>query len=334
MNHQKQEPDSSERQDSDYDGAWKEAIRSHLQEFIEQCFPPLGELIDWSCEPEWLDKEISQIVGKSGRRNQEVDLLFKIRLLDGREQCIYCHLEIQSFYESNFSFRIDLYNSALQWHFQQEVLTLVILGDLNRDWRPSEHRFELGGFGTSIRFPVCKLLELVERSGPDDPSLVTQVSRAHLEALRTSGDPLARFTIKTRIIRNLYKLGHKSDKIRELFRLIDWMMHLRPDLDRKFKTELIAYEQELEMPYVTSIERIAKEEGREEGREEGLELGREAESAALLLLMLRRLWGTLPSELEQGVMSLSLDQKRSLGESLLDFKSLEDLKKWLDSANL
>jgi len=40
----------------------------------------------------------------------------------------------------------------------------------------------------------------------------------------------------------------------------------------------------------------------------------------------------LPSELAQGVTRLSLDQKRSLGESLFDFKSQEDLKKWLESA--
>ena len=55
---------------------------------------------------------------------------------------------------------------------------------------------------------------------------------------------------------------------REIFRLIDWMMHLRPDLDRRFKLELVAYEKELKMPYITSVERVAKEEGREECLEE------------------------------------------------------------------
>ena len=65
-----------ERQDSDYDGAWKETLRSHLTESIKKCFPKIADLIDWNCAPEWLDKEISQIVGQSGHRNREVDVLF------------------------------------------------------------------------------------------------------------------------------------------------------------------------------------------------------------------------------------------------------------------
>jgi hypothetical protein len=50
-----------ERQDSDYDGAWKETIRSHLAEAIPKGFPTFADLIDWNSEPQWLDKEISQI---------------------------------------------------------------------------------------------------------------------------------------------------------------------------------------------------------------------------------------------------------------------------------
>jgi len=106
-----------DRQDSDYDGAWKEALRLHLRAFIERCFSNLAELIDWTCEPEWLDKEMSQIIGQSGHRNREVDLLFKVRLVDGREQWILCHLEIQTSYEAEFEFRIDLYNAGLSGSF-------------------------------------------------------------------------------------------------------------------------------------------------------------------------------------------------------------------------
>ena len=72
-----------DRQDSDYDGAWKEALRLYLRAFIEQYFPALATLVDWSFEPEWLDKEISQIIGQPGHRNREVDVLFKVRLING-----------------------------------------------------------------------------------------------------------------------------------------------------------------------------------------------------------------------------------------------------------
>lgn len=139
--------------------------------------------------------------------------------------------------------------------------------------------------------------------------------------VKTASDPEARFNAKTQLVRNLYSAGYTADQHRELFRLIDWMMHLRSDLDRRFKTELIAYEKELHMQYVTSVERLAKEEGREEGREEA--------SLALVLRLLTRPCGALPVDVEQSVRRLSLPQIEALSDSLFDFKSLADLKNWL-----
>jgi hypothetical protein len=55
-----------------------------------------------------------------------------------------------------------------------------------------------------------------------------------------------------------------------LFRFIDWLLVLPAKLEletRRFITEL---EGASNMPYVTSIERLAKEEGKEEGLREGL----------------------------------------------------------------
>ena len=53
-------------------------------------------------------------------------------------------------------------------------------------------------------------------------------------------------------------------QVRELFRLLDWVLALPPDLDYTFKQDLARFEEENNMPYVTSIERIAREEAIEE----------------------------------------------------------------------
>ena len=116
-------------------------------------------------------------------------------------------------------------------------------------------------------------------------------------------------------------MGYSSDTIREIFRLIDWMMRLRPDLDRRFKSELVTFEEEIRMPYVTSIERLAKEEGFERGREQG--------TATLLLRILSRQCGSLPDDVEKQIRQLKLEQSQNLGEALLDFRSLDDLRIWL-----
>ena len=47
------ENQDDQRPDSDYDGAWKELLRSHLKEVIRECFPQLAAVIDWNIDPEW-----------------------------------------------------------------------------------------------------------------------------------------------------------------------------------------------------------------------------------------------------------------------------------------
>ena len=66
-------------------------------------------------------------------------------------------------------------------------------------------------------------------------------------------------------MRGLYDLGYNAQQVREIFRLIDWMMHLRVDLEARFEQDLAEFEQERAMPYVTSVERIAEARGEARG---------------------------------------------------------------------
>jgi hypothetical protein len=50
--------------------------------------------------------------------------------------------------------------------------------------------------------------------------------------------------------------------------LIDWLLTLPQELEVAFREDLIKFERERTMPYVTSIERLGREEGRQEGRQE------------------------------------------------------------------
>jgi len=50
-----------------------------------------------------------------------------------------------------------------------------------------------------------------------------------------------------------------------LFRFIDWLLWLPEELTQKFRQEAAEYEEEKRMPYVTSIERLGRQEGMHEG---------------------------------------------------------------------
>lgn len=149
-------------QDSDYDGAWKEAFRLYLHLLLKMYFPAMHAAIDWSVEPTWCDKELSRVVPKAKRRNQPVDVLVQVRLLSGEEQLILLHVEIQSSPEAGFERRIARYHSGLFWSYDQRVVTLVVLADLSEDWRPGEDLFQVADFESRLRFPTCKLIDRLE----------------------------------------------------------------------------------------------------------------------------------------------------------------------------
>jgi len=99
------------------------------------------------------------------------------------------------------------------------------------------------------------------------------VGLAHLKAQETRRDPRARLRAKLAVMRRLYARGYKREHILGLFRFIDWVMRLPEDLERAFWSDWREYEEEKQMRYVTSVERIGREEGREQGREEGRQEG-------------------------------------------------------------
>lgn len=63
-----------------------------------------------------------------------------------------------------------------------------------------------------------------------------------------------------------YERNLGKDDVRELFRLLDWMLVLPDDLEERFREEIYQYEKEKSMPYLSSIERKGLEEGLKRGR--------------------------------------------------------------------
>jgi hypothetical protein len=93
--------------------------------------------------------------------------------------------------------------------------------------------------------------------------------------------------------------------VRELFRVIDWLMELPPALNTIFWQDLDKIQEERRMPYITSIERL----GRREGMCKGIES------------MLRRLFGEAGLKLMPEIREIHEEEK------------LEAILKTLETAN-
>jgi hypothetical protein len=264
------------RTPDDFDSPWKDALQRYLQQFLAFFFPAIAAEIDWARGYDALDKEFQQIIRRAKVGKGLADKLFKVWLRDGHEHWLFIHIEVQGSYEKAFPERMFRYNVAAYALYNREVVSLAVLCDEAPAWRPNTFAYGRWGSRTGIDFLVAKLLD---HSG-DTRALETStnpfaaVVLAHAQAKATRDDPPTRRQLKLRVVQGLYERGWTEDDVRELFRLVDWIMDLPDELQEAFRTDVFHFEEEKHMPYLSSIERLARKEGLQEGLEQGLEQGR------------------------------------------------------------
>jgi hypothetical protein len=257
---------------NDQDTPWKELLEQFLPQFLAFFFPSIFAALDWSKGYESRDKELHQIARKARVGRRLADKLFKVWLKNGEEAWILIHIEIQGQREKWFGERMYIYNYRVYDRFRKPVVSLAVLCDGNPRWKPDGFGYNSCGCEVSIRFPVVKILEYRGREEQleTDRSPMAAVVLAQLQLLDKSQTPAERKTWKVRLIKGLYQRELKPDDVRELFRLIDWMLTLPDELEKEFHQEIHQFEEERRMPYVTSVERFALKKGLREGLLEGI----------------------------------------------------------------
>ncbi|MDF5721773.1 MAG: transposase [Rhizonema sp. PD37] len=262
-------------QRTNYDSPWKEIIESFFPQFLEFFFPNAYAVIDWTRRPEFLDKELQQLEPDAEIGRLLVDKVAKVWLLDGEEAWVLVHVEVQGQYDREFAQRMYTYNYRLFDRHKKQVISLAVLADEEVNWRPSSYEYVLGGCRVSLEFPIAKLLdyeaqwETLEHS--TNPFSV--VVMAHLKTKATHRNPESRLQWKLSLVKRLFERGYSREDILGLFRFIDWIMVLPDELARSFKAEVRSSEEAQRMRYVTSIERLAREEGMlEKAREDVIKI--------------------------------------------------------------
>ena len=173
------------------------------------------------------------------------------------------------------------------------------MGDERETWRPQIFQDALWGCEVSFRFPMIKLLNYAPRwaglESSRNPFAIAVM--AHLKTKETRHDAVARKDWKFRLTRRLYEQGYERQDVLNLFRFLDWMMELPEGLKQVFRDQLEQYEQERQMPYITSIE------------QSGIEKGREDERRSLALKMLQK---SLPLEMIAEITGITIAQLQQL----------------------
>jgi hypothetical protein len=242
----------------DYDSPWKEALDAYFEAFLALLFPEVHTLIDWSRGYESLDKEFQQVVREAEVGRRYVDKLVKVWTKDGIECWVLIHVEVQTTRDAEFPSRMYTYNYRVFDRYNRPVASLAVLADDDPTWRPSEFRNNLFGCEAGIRFPSVKLLDFVADEAELEASAnpFAKVVLAHLKARETHGDPANRHAWKLRLVRGLYERGFSAKDVRELFRVIDWLMELPLLLRNVFWEDVEKIQEERRMPFITTPELV------------------------------------------------------------------------------
>jgi hypothetical protein len=281
---------------SDFDSPWKEALELYFRAFMAFFFPQAHREIDWSRGYEILDKELQQVAPGGEQGWRVVDKLVKVWRLNGEEAWVLIHIEVQSQEEADFPQRMYVYNYRLFDRYNRMVISLAVLGDERRNWRPDHFGYSLWGCTVRLDFPVVKLLDYADAADALEASTnpFATVVLAHLKTMETRQDPVGRQAWKFRLVKGLYEKGFSKEDVRQLFRFIDWMMELPEALTHLFREELDQLEKEKTMPYVSSVERLGIAEGLRKGIEALLRV-RFGEEGLKLLPEIKALSDVLPS---------------------------------------
>jgi hypothetical protein len=292
----------------DYDSPWKEALESYTEDFMRFFFPQVHAAIDWSRGVEFLDGELRQVVrdAKSGRRY--LDKLLRVTLGDGSDHLIYIHIEIQGDEDVKFPKRVYVYNYRLFDRHDEAILSLAVLADDDPAWRPCSFSLSLLGCELVLTFPTAKLLDWAGRETElrASDNVFARVTLAHLATRATRSDPAKRYAAKKELLHLLYERNFDRQRIVDVFAIVDWMMYLPDELERKLWQDIAALEESRNMRYVTSVERLGHERGLQEG-------ARQAEIRMLLRLLEQR-FGPVPEVVRSRIAEAGV----------------EDLETWLD----
>jgi hypothetical protein len=257
----------------EFDSPWKESLEQFLEQFTEFFFQSLHAAIDWTRGYESLDNELREIMREAESGTKTTDELFRVYLHNGENVWLLIHLEVQSQPKADFEERVFVSYYRIFDRYNRDVVSIAVLGDEQADWRPNEYRRGVFGTKISLEFSTVKLLDWAERIDELETSSnpIALIVLSHLESVFTNKQPERRRQAKWRLIRRLYELGWTQEQFRQMYRLIDWFLELPDELQRQLRSDVRAYEEENKMPYRTSDERMAREEGRQEGRQEGLQ---------------------------------------------------------------
>ncbi len=280
----------------DHDSPWKGALEVFFHPFMDFLYPHIAELIDWQQPVEFLDKELQKITRKAKNPRRYADKLVKVQFLNGSEQWILIHIEVQGAPEADFAERMFIYYYRIRDRYQKPVISLAVLTDTQPSFRPNHYSDSIAGCSIRFQFETVKLLDwqdktdqLLQHDNPFGLLIAAQLTAKLIKDGKNRVDNLIGY----------YRLAAKKQLPREqvvqLVVFLEWIVALPEDLTPYYNEQLEHLEEDSKMTYISIIER----QGIEQGIEQGIGQGRISTLQGTLQKLLQLKFGESAAEYEQ-----------------------------------
>jgi hypothetical protein len=259
---------------SDMDSGWKDVIEDFTEDFFRFYLPEMYRGIDFTQDVKFLDKELNEILSDSENIRREADRLLEVRLKNGEAEWILIHIEVQGSRDSGFAERMYVYNYRIFDKYRRKVVSIALLIDSSPSFRPDCFRTELFGCEVRFTYPVIKLLDFDRPDLEKDDSPFAVITRVQLAKIKSEKEPDKRYSFRLDLTKELYSRNYSKEQIIRLYRFIDYVLKLPEPEALQFNKEMELFEEARTMPYISTTERMAREEGLLQGISEGIEQGR------------------------------------------------------------
>lgn len=266
---------SFEPADSDHDSPWKSAIELFFQPCMELLFADIAREIDWSVEPLFMDKELQKLTSDSDDKRRYVDKLVKVRGIKGDYRWLLLHIEVQGAPEKDFAKRMFTYYYRLAERFAEPIVSMAILTDNRKNFRPSSFRQEFLGCKIYFEFVMVKLLDLQPQM---DELLESDNIFALLVAAQLVAKQVKQARQRTDAVLNFYRMARKKNHSRQhiikMLDFVEWIIRIPKHELEYYNDEIDLIEKEdKSMSYMAIYRRESYAKGVMEGIEQGIEQG-------------------------------------------------------------
>jgi predicted transposase YdaD len=302
---------------TDHDRLFKELLSTFFVEFLELFLPQVVDAI----EPDSIGFLLQEYFADlTAGENKIIDLLAQVRLA-GQEVSFLIHLEAQASSQADFARRMFFYFARLHQKYLQRIYPIVLFS-FDEPYRQEPNRYSVEFEDLKVMefnfFPIqLNCLNWRDFLNQRNPIAAALMSKMQIDAAD-------RPRVKVECLRLLATLRLDPARSQLISGFVDTYLRMNAEEEQVFQTAIGTLEEserEGVMQILTSWMEQGIAEGEQRGRLEG-------ERSLVMRLLTRRL-GTLPTSVEAQVQALDLPRIEALSEALLDFAQWSDLNDWL-----